>query len=139
MPASFDSLGALLMGSARASAARGGGAWAADGGRAALTCATPPHAAHADFSPPPPPPQTRRKGTREHVEDCLILRMESGDPEVATDHYDAAVLLAAGRDPFALVEEAVASAASLSGGARPLRDKVVPPNIDVFGWCSWDR
>ena len=91
------------------------------------------------FRRPPPPPQTRRKGTREHVEDCLILRMESGDPEVATDHYDAAVLLAAGRDPFALVEEAVASAASLSGGARPLRDKVVPPNIDVFGWCSWDR
>ena len=48
------------------------------------------------------------------------------------------MLLAAGTDPFALVEEAVAAAAAISGDARPLRDKRLPPNLDVFGFCSWD-
>ena len=32
----------------------------------------------------------------------------------------------------------MAAAAALSGGARPLREKRLPPNLDVFGWCSWD-
>lgn len=65
--------------------------------------------------------------------------MESGDDAVMTDYFEDAVLLAAGREPYALVEAAVTAAAARSGGARPLRDKSLPPNIDVFGWCSWDR
>lgn len=55
-----------------------------------------------------------------------------------TAEFDEAVLLAAGPDPFALVEDAVAAAAARSGGARPLREKRLPPNLDSFGWCSWD-
>eukprot|EP00887_Chlorella_sp_A99_P005608 scaffold1.g5608.t1 len=64
--------------------------------------------------------------------------MESGAAEIATEQFEEAVLVAAGRDPFMLVEAAVAEAAARSGGARPLRDKQLPPNLDVFGWCSWD-
>lgn len=79
-----------------------------------------------------------KKGTPEHVDNVLTLRMESGDVTVGTDYFDGAVLLAAGREPYALVEAAVTAAAALSGGARPLREKKLPPNLDVFGWCSWD-
>ncbi|KAL4431159.1 hypothetical protein ABPG75_006415 [Micractinium tetrahymenae] len=64
--------------------------------------------------------------------------MESGDDTVATDYFQDAVLIAAGREPYALIEVAVTTAAALSGGARPLREKRLPPNLDVFGWCSWD-
>ena len=46
--------------------------------------------------------------------------------------------VAAGRDPFALVEHAVAGAARLSGGAKPRTQKLVPSSLDSFGWCTWD-
>jgi raffinose synthase len=69
----------------------------------------------------------------------MTLRLESGDDTVKSDYFEDAVLLAAGREPYALIEAAVTAAAALSGGARPLRDKQLPPNLDVFGWCSWDR
>ena len=49
-----------------------------------------------------------------------------------------ALLVAAGDDPFALVEEAVIAAAKHSGGAKPLRNKQVPATADGFGWCTWD-
>lgn len=75
----------------------------------------------------------------DHAYAVLQLRLESGSDAVMTDFFDDAVLLAAGRDPFALLDAAVSAAARLSGGARPLRDKQLPPNLDVFGWCSWDR
>lgn len=68
----------------------------------------------------------------------MYLRMESGDEAVLGRRWAHALLIAAGDDPFALVEYAIPEAASLSGGARPLRSKQLPPSIDVFGWCSWD-
>jgi hypothetical protein len=43
-----------------------------------------------------------------------------------------------GTNPYALVDEAVCQAATLSGGAKPLHTKRLPATIDVFGWCSWD-
>lgn len=49
-----------------------------------------------------------------------------------------ALLVAAGADPFQLVDEAVVAAAALSGGARALRDKQIPVSADAFGWCTWD-
>jgi raffinose synthase len=69
----------------------------------------------------------------------MTLRLESGDDAVLGDYFEAAVLLAAAREPYALIEQAVVAAAALSGGARPLSEKELPPNLDVFGWCSWDR
>ena len=69
----------------------------------------------------------------------MTLRMESGDDAVLGDYFEDAVLLAAAREPYALIEQAVVAAAALSGGAKPLSEKQLPPNLDVFGWCSWDR
>lgn len=64
--------------------------------------------------------------------------MESGSDSVFADHWDHALLIASGPDPYALIEAAVTKAASYSGDAKPLREKRLPPTIDVFGWCSWD-
>ena len=51
-------------------------------------------------------------------DDDVVLRIESGDQAVRGDRWAAALLAAAGADPFALVERAVERAAALSG-ARP--------------------
>lgn len=68
----------------------------------------------------------------------MYLHIESGDDMVIGSEWPRAVLLASGPDPYALVDLAVPEAASLSGGALPLKQKRLPPSIDVFGWCSWD-
>ena len=70
--------------------------------------------------------------------DTLFIRVESGDLNVLGSHWPHALLVAAGRDPFALVEHAVAEAASLSGGAKARTQKLVPASLDSFGWCTWD-
>ncbi len=72
------------------------------------------------------------------AEDTIVLRMESGDDAVLGQRWEHALYLAAGSDPYALVESAVAGAAALSGGSKPLREKQLPPTLDVFGWCTWD-
>ena len=41
--------------------------------------------------------------------------MESGDEGVVAAHWDCALLVAAGWDPYALIDAAVAEAARLSG------------------------
>ena len=68
----------------------------------------------------------------------LKLRIESGDAAVSASRWDEAVYIAAGHDPFELAEKAVCQAAALSGGAKPRQTKVLPPTLDVFGWCTWD-
>ena len=52
--------------------------------------------------------------------------------------WSSALYVAAGTDPFLLIERGVAAAARLSGGAQPLAKKKLPPSLDVFGWCTWD-
>eukprot|EP00877_Chromochloris_zofingiensis_P013754 jgi/Chrzof1/8632/Cz03g18090.t1 len=53
--------------------------------------------------------------------------------------YLAGVLLiAAGRDPYQLVDASVAAAAAYSGGARARATKQLPDSLDSFGWCTWD-
>lgn len=46
------------------------------------------------------------------------------------------LFVAAGCDPFELVERGVAAAARLSGGAGRSADKEAPPSLDLFGWCT---
>ena len=46
--------------------------------------------------------------------------------------------LAAGTDPYELVDKAVAAAAKLSGTSKARQDKALPEVVDVFGWCTWD-
>jgi raffinose synthase len=46
--------------------------------------------------------------------------------------------VAAGTNPFELVDRAVAAAARLSGDALPRSEKQMPAALDLFGWCTWD-
>lgn len=71
-------------------------------------------------------------------EDLLYLRMESGDPTVLGSKWENSLYIAAGPDPFILVEKAVAAAAQLSGGAQQRQDKQQPDSLNWFGWCTWD-
>ena len=66
-----------------------------------------------------------------------LLRIESGDEAVLGERWERALLVAAGQDPFELVDTAVTAAASMSGGAKPRHQKKLPATLDVFGWCTW--
>jgi raffinose synthase len=68
----------------------------------------------------------------------LLLRMESGDDSVLGERWQSGLYVAAGNDPFELVDSAVAAAAAISGDAKPRVEKHLPPTLDVFGWCTWD-
>lgn len=57
-------------------------------------------------------------GRRKEAPDLLRMRIESGDEGVVAAHWGSALLIAAGWDPFALVDAAVAEAAHLSGDHR---------------------
>lgn len=52
--------------------------------------------------------------------DRLCIRMESGDASVKAERWDQALYIAAGNNPFTLLDTAVANAAAMSGGAKPL-------------------
>lgn len=68
----------------------------------------------------------------------MLLRLESGSPNVKAEQWDAALYLAASWDPYELIDRGVAAAAALSGGAQPRSAKHVPASLDGFGWCTWD-
>ena len=68
----------------------------------------------------------------------VILRVESGDENVKGNKFNSILYVAAGWDPYSLVDRAVISAAKLSGGARPRTEKTLPESLDAFGWCTWD-
>jgi hypothetical protein len=95
-------------------------------------------------SPPLPPacPPARASGCAgrksEGINGELLLRLESGSPEVVGDRWDAALYMAASWDPYELIDSGVAAAAALSGGAQPRAIKQVPAALDGFGWCTWD-
>lgn len=79
-------------------------------------------------------PQTQSPDPEKHI----YLRIESGDKSVTSERWNQVLYVAAGWNPFELVDRAVADAASLSGGAKPRSQKSTPPSLDVFGWCTWD-
>lgn len=76
----------------------------------------------------------RRSDAPEHV----VMRMESGDEAVLGEQWQNSLYVAAGQDPFELIDFAVEAAAKLSGTAKPRREKQLPATLDVFGWCTWD-
>jgi len=73
-----------------------------------------------------------------HFGDDLVLRLESGDENVKGKQWNAVLYMAAGWDPYSLLDRAIVSAARLSGGARARTEKTVPESLDAFGWCTWD-
>lgn len=68
----------------------------------------------------------------------LGIRIDSGNEGVRGVAWDSCLYVAAGTDPYELVDYAVAAAAALSGGARRRVDKALPGSLDVLGWCTWD-
>lgn len=50
---------------------------------------------------------------------AITLRMESGDEAVLSKEWGAAMYIGAGSDPYELINQGVAAAAELSGGALP--------------------
>ncbi|KAF6256659.1 raffinose synthase or seed imbibition protein Sip1-domain-containing protein [Scenedesmus sp. NREL 46B-D3] len=68
----------------------------------------------------------------------LAVHFDSGNPNRARSSWQQAVYIAAGSDPFALVDASVAAAAAIAGGARPRWEKQVPDICSSLGWCTWD-
>lgn len=68
----------------------------------------------------------------------LSIRVESGDPGVKTSFVSTSLFVAAGADPFKLLERAFAAVADRTGTFRVRKEKKVPANIEEFGWCTWD-
>ena len=70
-------------------------------------------------------------------EDGLELVAESGDPATVTDKV-VGLFVAAGPDPYALMEQAARSVMARMGTGRLRREKPLPAFADKFGWCTWD-
>ena len=70
-------------------------------------------------------------------EDSLELVAESGDPATVTDQI-VGLFVAAGPDPYALLEQAARSVMARMGTGRLRREKPLPTFAGHFGWCTWD-
>ena len=70
-------------------------------------------------------------------EDSLELVAESGDPATVTDQI-VGLFVAAGPDPYALLEQAARSVMARMGTGRLRREKPLPAFAGHFGWCTWD-
>jgi len=69
-----------------------------------------------------------------HVQECKLLRVCQGGRACCVHvthtfvHHKRVHYARAG----------VQAAARMSGGAAPRATKLLPPSIDMFGWCTWD-
>lgn len=70
-------------------------------------------------------------------EDGLELVAESGDPATVTDRI-VGLFVAAGPDPYALLEQSARSVMGRLGTGRLRAEKPLPAFADHFGWCTWD-
>ena len=77
-----------------------------------------------------------RKGERASRPLCLVA--ESNDARATSHRVDSVACIAVASSPFEAAE-AVVAAASRRMRTFGLRvHKVVPPTVEVFGWCTWD-
>ncbi len=77
-----------------------------------------------------------RFSLRGHAEDRLELLAETGDPHLP-GAGGRALFVAAGPEPFGLLERAARSVAAQLGSLLRTQ-KPVPDFVDSFGWCTWD-
>ncbi|CAM4077935.1 Sip1-related alpha-galactosidase [Roseateles saccharophilus] len=66
----------------------------------------------------------------------LAVAAETGDPDLACTG-GAALFVAHGSDPHALVHAAAGAVAARLGG-RLRAQRELPDFVDLFGWCTWD-
>ena len=67
----------------------------------------------------------------------LELVAESNDPAVLTDRV-AGLFVAAGADPFELIQRSARAVCAHLKLGRLREDKPDPKFMDYFGWCTWD-
>ena len=67
----------------------------------------------------------------------LICHEDSGDESVLTSGTRA-LYLAVENDPYKLLKESFAAVAKETSTFATLDSKALPPNVDEFGWCTWD-
>eukprot|EP00471_Norrisiella_sphaerica_P006578 CAMPEP_0184490666 /NCGR_PEP_ID=MMETSP0113_2-20130426/18508_1 /TAXON_ID=91329 /ORGANISM="Norrisiella sphaerica, Strain BC52" /LENGTH=939 /DNA_ID=CAMNT_0026874659 /DNA_START=713 /DNA_END=3529 /DNA_ORIENTATION=- len=68
----------------------------------------------------------------------IQIRLESGDPMLTAKRVPAAFYVAAGSDPYALVERGMKYVSDYLGTFQCRQDKKIPKIADMFGWCTWD-
>ncbi|CAM8976127.1 unnamed protein product [Rhodiola kirilowii] len=68
----------------------------------------------------------------------VAVCVESGSSKVTSDGCDGVLYIRAGDDPFSLVKEAVKDVRVHLGTFKVMDEKVPPPIVDKFGWCTWD-
>lgn len=70
-------------------------------------------------------------------ENGLAFVAESGDPAVTTTQVTG-LFVAAGDNPYTLIEAAAQSVQAWMNTGRLRREKPLPDFVDQFGWCTWD-
>lgn len=68
----------------------------------------------------------------------LGCRFESGDQNVRSSYINDGIYVAAGYDPYVIIETAYEATAHRMGTFRTMKHKPLPSGLDYFGWCSWD-
>ena len=66
------------------------------------------------------------------------VSMQSGDPDVHSDTMANMMYVAAGDNPFALLDSAMGAVSARLGSFEVASAKATPPELDEFGWCTWD-
>jgi hypothetical protein len=67
----------------------------------------------------------------------VVCAAESGDAAVKSQGMRA-LYVATGNDPFKLIKKGFADVAESTGTFKTLDQKVLPPSVDEFAWCTWD-
>lgn len=79
-----------------------------------------------------------REGGVPASKSLLAARCESGDPAVQSAVIDNALFVAAGTDPYELLDQAFAAISKKMGTFRTYAQKTVHSGVDDFGFCTWD-
>jgi raffinose synthase len=68
----------------------------------------------------------------------LVARSESGDEVVTSSKVPNALFIAAGKDPYKLLDYAFRSVSGKMGTFKVRTEKPPIPGFDGFGYCTWD-
>jgi len=67
----------------------------------------------------------------------VVCYAESGDAAVTSSGMRA-LYVTVGDDPYQVIQQGFADVAEATQTFTTLDNKVLPPTVDEFGWCTWD-
>ncbi|KAM7265275.1 hypothetical protein ACFE04_002958 [Oxalis oulophora] len=73
-------------------------------------------------------------GSDNHVMICA----ESGSTQVMSSSFDSIAYVHVSDNPYDIMKDAFSAVRVHLNTFRLLEEKVVPPIVDKFGWCTWD-